>query len=268
MRVGIGGAAGRMGRAIARVALATPGVAIAAAVEHAGHPMLGRDIGEAAGAAHVGVAISSDLARAIQSVDVWIDFSSPAGSVAAAESAATRAVAVVIGTTGLTAEERQAIVRAAERSPVVLSANMSVGVNVLAELCGRAAQLLGPGFAPEIVEIHHGEKKDAPSGTALLLGEAVCFASGRSLAGDAVYGRHGAVGARPPREIGLHALRGGDVVGDHTVFFLGPGERIELAHRASSRETFAHGAVRAAVWVAGRPPSLYDMRDVLGLTRS
>src|SRR5262249_27745828 len=138
---------------------------------------------------------------------------------------------------------------------------------VLAELCGRAAELLGPGFAPEIVEIHHGEKKDAPSGTALLLAEAICARTGRTLAEHALYGRRGAVGARPQHEIGLHAVRGGDVIGDHTVFLLGPGERIELSHRASSRDTFAHGAVRAVRWVVGRPPGLYDMRDVLGLAK-
>ncbi len=178
---------------------------------------------------------------------------------------AARGIAAVIGSTGFTAEARARVAAAARKVPVVLSPNMSVGVNVLFALVEQAARALGDAYDVEIVEMHHKGKKDAPSGTAVRLAEVAAAALGRDPGKDLAYARHGMIGERPPRQIGVQALRGGDVVGDHTVFFAGLGERLELTHRAASREQFARGALRAAAWVVGRPPGLYDMRHVLGL---
>jgi 4-hydroxy-tetrahydrodipicolinate reductase len=196
---------------------------------------------------------------------VWIDFSSAATTAANARAAVAAGAALVVGTTGLGASDKEAVAEAARSVPVVLSPNFSVGVNVLLKLVADATRALGPGYDLEIVEAHHRQKRDAPSGTALRLAEALAEASGRDLAATARYERHGDVGPRTQPEIGLQTVRGGDVVGDHTVHFLGLGERIEITHRASSRDTFARGSVRAALWLATRPPGLYDMRDVLGL---
>jgi 4-hydroxy-tetrahydrodipicolinate reductase len=196
---------------------------------------------------------------------VWIDFSVPSASVENVKAAAAAGAAMVIGTTGISASDKTAIAAAAKTIPVVLAPNMSMGVNVMLKLIADAARLLGPAYDIEIVETHHRAKRDAPSGTALRLAEAVAEASGRDLAKTARYERHGDIGPRTAEEIGIQTLRGGDVFGDHTVFFLGQGDRIEITHRASSRDTFAHGAVRAALWLAGKPAGLFDMRDVLGL---
>jgi 4-hydroxy-tetrahydrodipicolinate reductase len=198
---------------------------------------------------------------------VWIDFSSPAATAANAAAAAERGAALVVGTTGVDAQGKQALTAAAARVPVVFAPNTSVGITVLLQLVAEAARLLGPGYDMEIVEAHHRMKRDAPSGTALRLAEALAEATGRDLGREARYTRQGDVGPRTGTEIGIQTIRGGDVVGDHTVFFLGDGERIEVTHRASTRDTFARGAVRAALWTAGRAPGLYDMRDVLGLPR-
>ena len=196
-----------------------------------------------------------------------IDFTIPAATAALAERAAEAGVALVVGTTGLGAGERRALERAAARIAIVQSPNMSVGVNVLFNLIAAAARALGDGFDLEIVEAHHRQKRDAPSGTALRMAEVLAEATGRDLGAVGVYGRHGEIGARTPSEIGVMTLRGGDVPGEHTAYFFGLGERIEITHRASSRETFARGAVRAALWLAGLSPRLYDMQDVLGLRR-
>jgi len=264
------GAAGKMGRAILNVLAQTPGVVLAAAVERAGHEALGSDSGRGAGLPDNQVPLTADLAAALAAADVVIDFTTPASTVHTAELAAAARVALVVGTTGLGPDERRLLGRAAATIPVVLSPNMSAGVNVLFRLVELCAAALGDGFDVEIVEAHHRMKRDAPSGTALRLAEGVAAALGRDLDAVGTYGRRGQVGARPAAEIAVHTVRGGDVIGDHTVHFLGDGERIELTHRASSRETFARGAVRAALWVAGagaagRAPGLYDMRDVLGL---
>ena len=197
--------------------------------------------------------------------DVWIDFTVPAATVAYADAAVAAGAALVIGTTGLGPEQRADIDRAAKRVPIVLAANYSIGVNVMLKLVADAAQTLGSAYDLEIVEMHHRATRDAPSGTALRLAEALAEATGRDLATDARYDRHGDVGPRPPSQIGIQTLRGGDVVGDHTVHFLGASDRLEITHRASSRDTFAQGAVRAALWLAGRPAGLYDMSAVLGL---
>jgi 4-hydroxy-tetrahydrodipicolinate reductase len=264
-RIAVAGASGRMGRSIIRALADADGAQLVAAVERHGHADLGKDSGELAGIGKNEIPITHDAAAALAKAEVWVDFTAPEAAAHAAEVAAQHKVALVIGTTGLAEGHRAAIERATKQVPAVVSSNMSVGVNVLIKLLVEAARALGPGFDPEIVELHHRGKKDAPSGTAIMMASALAQAMGRSLKTDAVYGRQGQIGARGERELGVLAVRGGDVVGDHTVYFLGQGERVELSHRATSRETFAHGAVRAALWIKGRAAGLYDMQDVLGM---
>lgn len=264
--VAVLGAAGRMGAAIIRILRQTPGLTLAAAVEHPASARIGQDAGQVAGGEASGVKIRADLPAAGVAA-VWIDFSSPAVTAATATTAAERGAALVVGTTGVGPDGKQALAEAARRVPVVFAPNTSVGVTVMLALVADAARLLGPGYDLEIVETHHRLKRDAPSGTALRLAEALADATGRDLARDARTERSGEVGPRTQAEIGIQSLRGGDVVGDHTVFFLGDGERIEIAHRASHRDTFARGAIRAALWVRHQPPGLYDMRDVLSLPK-
>jgi 4-hydroxy-tetrahydrodipicolinate reductase len=226
-----------------------------------------RDAGEAAGLPRIGVPVADDLRPLLDAVqaDVVVDFTSHEASVRNTEVAAAHGVAMVIGSTGISADDRAHIRQGAARIPVVLSPNMSVGVNVMFALVEQAARVLGDSCDVEIVEMHHGRKKDAPSGTAVRLAEVAAEALHRDATRDVVYARHGMIGERTPREIGVMALRGGDVVGEHTVYFAGQGERLEITHRATSRDQFARGALRAALWVKGRPPGLYDMHDVLGL---
>jgi 4-hydroxy-tetrahydrodipicolinate reductase len=269
MRIAVLGADGRMGRALVRAVVEAGAGAgetakLTAATERDGSPALGHDAGVVASGQKLGVAIAAGV-PATGAADVWIDFTVPAATVASCEAAVAAGAALVIGTTGLAPEQRAAVERAATRVPVVFAANYSVGINLMLALVADAARTLGPGYDLEIVETHHRAKRDAPSGTALRLAEALAEATGRDLAKEARYDRHGEIGPRPATQIGVQTLRGGDVVGDHTVFFLGTGERLEITHRASSRDTFAQGAVRAALWLAGRAPGLYDMRAVLGL---
>ena len=263
------GAAGRMGQAIARLVAggSIPGLELAAAVDRADSPLIGQDAGTAAGAKALGVKISGDLAAALAAgADVAVDFSFHAASSAAALQMAAAGIPWVVGTTGLDDAEKAAIARAAAKIPVVLAANMSLGVNLLFVLVEQAARALkGRGYDCEILERHHRRKKDAPSGTALFLGEAVANGYGWNLKETAVDGRSGLPGERPEKEIGFLAIRGGDIVGDHTVLFAADGECVEISHRATSRDTLALGALRAAAWLPGRPPALYGMRDVLGL---
>ena len=261
-RIAVLGAAGRMGRAIVRALADEPAARLVAAVDRPGAPEVGQDVGTLAGLSPASVALSDRLPRASEA-DVWIDFSAAAAAVEHAQAAADAGARLVLGTTGLQVGERERVAAAAQRIALVLSPNMSVGINLLLRLVADAARALGPGYDIEVLEAHHRQKRDAPSGTALRLAEALAEATGRDLAQTARYARQGDVGPRTSSEIGLQTLRGGDVVGDHTVFFFGLGERIEITHRASSRETFARGAVRAAIWLPGRPPGLYDMRDVL-----
>ena len=260
-KVLIVGAGGRMGLAMARLIAqrAVPGLELVAAVDRAGAPLLGQDAGVAAGV--------PDLAAALAArPDVAVDFSSPAATAATAAQVAAAGVPWVVGTTGLGDTEKAAIAQAARKIPVVLSANMSLGVNLLYALVAQAARALaGLRYDCEIVERHHRRKKDAPSGTALYLGEAAAQGFGWNLKDVAVDGRSGIPGERPEKEIGFHAVRGGDVVGDHAVLFAADGECLELSHRATSRDTLALGALRAAAWLPGRAPALYGMRDVLGL---
>lgn len=258
------GAAGRMGRALLLAATAESDLRLRAAVVRAGHPLVGQDAGSVVGLA-LGVTTTSDLDAALAEAGVAIEFTGPEGCAEAARAAAAAGVPLISGTTGLDAGARAALAEAARHIPVLHAANMSVGVSVLTALVEQAARALGPGFDVEIAELHHRHKRDAPSGTALRLGEAVAEGRGQHLADHAIHAREGQTGPRPAGGIGFAVLRGGEVVGEHTVHFLGDGERLELAHRAESRNNFAQGALRAARWLPGQPPGLYGMRDVLGL---
>jgi len=262
LNIAISGAAGRMGRTLVRLAAADPELALAAALERADHPDLGRDAGELAGADRLGVSIASSLEGDIAAL---IDFSTADAMGDRLALAVARRAAFVVGTTGLDAHAGAALEKAAESVPVLAAPNMSVGVNLLFGLVGDVARRLGKTYDVEIVETHHRFKADAPSGTALRLAERLADALGRDLSRDAVHGRQGRPGPRGAREIGLHAVRAGDVVGDHTVIFASLGERVEITHRAHSRDAFALGALRAAKFLAGKPPGRYEMAEVLGL---
>jgi len=259
------GAAGRMGRLLVALARDDPRLRVAGAIEAPAHPAVGRDAGELAGGAPLGIRVGDDLARSCAREHVVLDFTMPAATLAHVRVAAERGAGLVVGTTGFSAEQRGELLALAARTRTVFAPNMSVGVTVLTELVAAAARLLDASFEAEVVEIHHHAKKDAPSGTALALAQTVATARGLDFTQSAVLAREGLVGARRPEEIGVVALRAGDAVGDHTVVFGGLGERIELTHRAQSRDGLARGALRAALWVADRPPGVYSMRDVLGL---
>ena len=260
------GAAGRMGRLIVNLIRDDPAATLAGAVEAEGHPGAGRDAGEVAGGAPLGVAIATDYAAVAAPDTVTLDFTIADAALDHLRTAVAKRAGIVIGTTGFSEAESREARALAEKTRAIIAANMSVGVNVLLQLVADAARLLGPAFDPEISEIHHRMKVDAPSGTALALARAVAAASGRDLERSRVSARDGMTGKRRDDELGVMALRGGDVVGDHTVFFLGHGERVELTHRAQSRECLARGAVRAGIWLAAQSkPGLYSMADVLGL---
>lgn len=261
----VGGAAGRMGTRVIACLADAPDLRLVAALEAPGHPSLGRDAGEAAGAGRAGVALTADAAAALAADRVLVEFAVPAASLAHLRLVAEAGGRAVIGTTGFSPAEREEIARLARRVPVLLSPNMSVGVNVAFRLLATMARALGDDYDVEITELHHRFKKDAPSGTALRMAEIIAEALGRDPGKVLVHGRQGLPGERPRPEIGVLSLRAGDVVGDHTVTFGTLGERLELTHRAHSRDTFARGALRAARWLAGRPPGLYSMQDVLGL---
>jgi 4-hydroxy-tetrahydrodipicolinate reductase len=265
VRVVVMGASGRMGARLVALATEMPGLAIGAAVERADHPSLGRDAGEAAGAGSIGVAIGGDIRAALSAGDVVIDFTTPAATLALLPRAVEAKIALVIGTTGLDPAGVEAIRSASLRIPIVFAPNMSLGMNVMFKVVADVARALGAGYDMEIIEAHHRQKKDAPSGSALALGRVLADAVQKRLDEVAVFSRHGDIGPRSPHEIGIQTIRAGDIVGDHTVLFGGLGERLEITHRASSRDTFARGALRAAQWLSGRPPGLYDMQDVLGL---
>jgi 4-hydroxy-tetrahydrodipicolinate reductase len=254
-----------MGQALTRVIAETPGCAVAGAIEAEGSPHVGRDAGEIAGLAPLGIAITDDPLPVFAHIDGVLDFTTPASTVAFAGLSAQARIVHVIGTTGLSAANEAKIEAAARHATIVKAGNMSQGVNLLAALAARVAEALGPEFDIEILEMHHRHKRDAPSGTSLLLGRAMAGARGVSLDERGVRTRDGDVGPRREGDIGFAALRGGDVVGEHRVIFAGPGERIELAHVATDRGIFARGAVKAALWARGRTPGLYAMMDVLGL---
>jgi 4-hydroxy-tetrahydrodipicolinate reductase len=264
MKIAVLGAGGRMGQALTAVLAHTPGCAIAGGIEAKGSPFVGRDIGEVAGLGPVGVAITDDPLPVFAQVDGVLDFTTPASTLAFAALSAQARLVHVIGTTGLSPADEAKIEAAARHATIVKAGNMSLGVNLLAALTARVAAALGPEFDIEILEMHHRHKRDAPSGTSLMLGRAAAEARGVSLKDRGVWTRDGDVGPRRDGDIGFAALRGGDVVGEHRVIFAGPGERIELAHIATDRGIFARGAVKAALWARGRSPGLYSMQDVLG----
>ena len=264
IRVVVTGAAGRMGMKIVRLVRVTEGMSLVGAVERPGGPV-GQDVGVLAGAGPAGILVVDELATALDGADVAIDFTTHEASARHAETCAERGVPLVVGSTGFTPEAKARVAAAARRIPILLAPNMSVGVTVLFDLVRQAANMLGDAYDVEIVELHHKKKRDAPSGTAVRLGEVAAEALGRDPKDALAFARHGITGERPPWQIGVQTLRGGDVVGEHTVFFCGEGERLELTHRATSREQFAHGAIRAARWIVGKPAGLYDMADVLGL---
>ena len=264
IRTVITGVTGRMGTTLLRLARDAEGVELVGATDRKGSAYVGLDAGLALRLGTLGVPVSDSLETALERAQVVIDFTSAEASLAHARLCATRGVALVVGSTGFSGEARAEIGALAQKIPVVMSPNMSVGVNVMIQVAAQLAQVLGSDFDVEVLEAHHRMKKDAPSGTALRLAERIARAMGRTPR-DLNFARHGQIGERPAKEIGVQTLRGGDVVGEHTVYFFGEGERIELTHRATSRDQFARGALRAATWVVNRKPGLYDMADVLGL---
>jgi 4-hydroxy-tetrahydrodipicolinate reductase len=265
LRIAITGAAGRMGRHLVQAAHAADGCSITAALEHPGNNLLGSDAGELAGIGRIDVSLVDSIDKLADRFDTLIDFTRPEASLANLEFCAAHGKQHVIGTTGFSDEQRARIHAAAARTGIVFAPNMSVGVNLCFKLLDIAARVLGNEVDIEIIEAHHRHKVDAPSGTAVRMGEVVANALGRDLKTCAVYGREGITGERDRGTIGFETIRAGDIVGDHTVLFADIGERVEITHKASSRMTFANGAVRAALWLQGRPHGLYDMQDVLGL---
>jgi 4-hydroxy-tetrahydrodipicolinate reductase len=266
MRLIVAGAGGRMGRTLVKAITEIDGVTLVGAVDAPGSAVIGRDAGEFAGVGANGVLVATDVELLLAKADGLIDFTIPAATIALAEIAAKRGLVHVIGTTGLSAENDKLIAIAAQRSAIVKSGNMSLGVNLVAALVRRVAKALDEEFDIEIVEMHHNKKIDAPSGTALMFGRAAAEGRGITLEQHSERGRDGHTGARERGAIGFASLRGGTVVGDHTVTFAGPAERIELVHKAEDRMIFARGAVKAALWARGKKPGLYSMADVLGLS--
>ena len=269
MKIGIVGAAGRMGRMVVAEVLSTDGAELAGGTEQPGSDWIGQDVaalaGMGAGAEAVGLTVGDDAGALFQASDGVIDFTQPAATAEHAGLAGENGRALIVGTTGLEAEHMDALGKAAKKAVVVQAANMSVGVNLLLGLTEQVAGALGDDYDIEIFEMHHRHKVDAPSGTALALGQAAAAGRGVDLNRVSRRGRDGNTGPRNPGDIGFAVLRGGDVAGDHTVIFAGDGERIELTHKAGNRSVFARGAVLAALWTAGQKPGLYSMRDVLGL---
>ncbi|AEF55734.1 4-hydroxy-tetrahydrodipicolinate reductase [Marinomonas posidonica] len=265
MRVAVIGASGRMGKNLIMAISDMQGVSLGAAILKPGSSLLGADAGEIAGIGKLGVPAVASLEDCIDDFDVLIDFTTPALTLQNAAFCAQYAKAIVVGTTGLNDDEKVQLEGFAKQSPVVFAPNMSVGVNLTLKLLATAAEILGDDYDVEIVEAHHRHKVDSPSGTALRMGEVVADALGRDLKECAVYGREGQIGPRTQKEIGFETIRAGDVVGEHSVWFATEGERIEIVHKASSRMTFAKGAVRAASWLEGKQAGMYDMQDVLNL---
>ncbi|HPX60677.1 MAG TPA: 4-hydroxy-tetrahydrodipicolinate reductase [Deltaproteobacteria bacterium] len=265
IKIAVCGAAGRMGQRIINSILESEGVAVSGVLERPGHPLAGQDAGLVAGCGALGVNISDDLDSVVSGCDVLIDFTAPAVSLRNLEACSRHGKSIVIGSTGFTPEERERARQLSASVPAVLAPNMSVGVNVCFKILKDIARTLGDDFDVEIVEAHHRLKKDAPSGTAVRMGEVVAEALGRDYNKVANCHREGITGERTREEIGMQTIRGGDIIGEHTVYFIGMGERIELSHRAMTRDMFSRGAVRAAKWVAAQKPGLYDMQDVLGL---
>ncbi|KQN51196.1 4-hydroxy-tetrahydrodipicolinate reductase [Pseudomonas sp. Leaf48] len=264
-RIAVMGAAGRMGKTLIEAVQQAPGAGLTAAVDRPDSTLVGADAGELAAIGRIGVPLSGDLDRVVDEFDVLIDFTHPTVTLKNLAFCRKHGKSMIIGTTGFSVEEKQLLAQAGKDIPIVFAANFSVGVNLCLKLLDTAARVLGDDVDIEITEAHHRHKVDAPSGTAVRMGEVIADALGRDLKKVAVYGREGQTGARERETIGFATVRAGDIVGDHTVLFAADGERVEITHKASSRMTFAKGAVRAALWLDGREPGLYDMQDVLDL---
>jgi len=278
IRLAIAGAAGRMGCALIRTIAQTEGVVVSTAIEHDASPSLGLDAGLVAGCGEIGVPVLADLIdtehgnadkskvdRGKANFDLMVDFTAPAATLEHVQFCRNLGKAMVIGTTGIDAKGADLIGQAADDIPIVLAANTSVGVNLCVALLETASRVLGNLTDIEVIEAHHRHKVDAPSGTALLLAQAVAKPLGKDVVKDGVFSRHGHTGERKPGTIGFSTIRGGDIAGEHTVMFIGDGERIEITHRATDRKIFAIGAIKAVLWLAKRPPGLFNMQDVLGL---
>ena len=265
VRVAISGANGRMGVSLLSACQVSEAVVLGAALVRSGHSWAGKPVHDLLGASVQTVQVQDNLSHVVDDFDVLIDFTLPEASLTYLDACCAADKAAVIGTTGFSALQREQIERVAEQIPVVFAPNMSVGVNLSLKLLEMTAQVMGDEADIEIIEAHHRHKVDAPSGTALRMGEVVAHVLGRDLSQSAIYGREGHTGERNRKTIGFSTIRAGDIVGEHTVMFATEGERIEITHKASSRMTFANGAVRAAAWIKGRPKGLYDMQDVLGL---
>ncbi len=264
LKIAVMGAAGRMGCALVRAVCDSDGCQVAGAIEQPGAAAIGQDAGEVAGREAVGVTISDDPLAVIATVDAILDFTAPAATVAFAELTANARIVHIIGTTGFTDDQEHAIQAAGRHATIVKAGNMSLGVNLLVALARKGAEALGEDYDIEIVEMHHRHKVDAPSGTALMLGQAAALGRGIELSERSVRSRDGHTGPRRKGDIGFATLRGGSVVGDHTIIFAGDGERVEFSHRASDRAVFAQGAVKAALWAHGKGPGVFAMSDVLG----
>jgi 4-hydroxy-tetrahydrodipicolinate reductase len=267
VKVAVLGAAGRMGRAVLSCIYESSDLKLVGAVTEPGDALLGRDAGELVGAVSVGVPLTDERSQGLHAAQVAVDFTLPTVTEANLRACVDHGTALVVGTTGLEARQLKAMEKAAHEIPIVYARNMSVGVNVFTELVARAAKALGEGYDVEIAETHHRHKVDAPSGTALALGERIAAAQGRKLSDVAVYSRHGQTGPRVPGTIGFSVVRGGNVVGEHSVRFIGAEEEVEFCHKAADRKTFARGALRAARWAAAQAPGLYSMADVIGMSR-
>lgn len=266
VKIAVAGACGKMGSRIVALTGDYDGLTLGGAFERKGHANIGKDAGETSGVGAKGVKIVGTVQEALSTADLLIDFTMPEATLANLEVAAKMGKMMVIGTTGMKKDELDRVRELSKKIPCVMASNMSLGVNLLLKVLGDISRVLGDAYDVEIVETHHRLKKDAPSGTAIMMAKAIADAMGRDLEKDAVYERHGIIGERTRKEIGIQTLRAGDVVGDHTVIFGGLGERIEVTHKASSRDTFARGALKAAMWLNNnRPAGLYDMQDVLGL---
>jgi 4-hydroxy-tetrahydrodipicolinate reductase len=265
IKVSIMGVAGRMGRSIFHILNAEDDILIVGATEISGHPEIGNDIGLISGEGELGVRISDTVEQSSADADVIVDFTTPSSTLANAKYAASNGKAIIIGTTGFTEEEKKELSKLSENFPCVFSPNMSIGVNVMFEATKKLAEILGDDYDVEIIEAHHKHKVDAPSGTALRLGEAAAEGLGRDFNKVVRFERYGAIGERKEQEIGIQTIRAGDIVGEHTVIFCGAEERIELTHRAMSRDNFAKGVVRAVKWIPGKSAGIYTMKQVLGI---
>jgi len=265
LKVAVTGAGGRMGTTIIQGIKASESITLTGALEREGSSLAGKDAGEHAGCGNLGVAITTERDKAFSDAEVIIDFSAPEASLRTLEDAENMKKALVLGTTGFSLSQREKVRELGQKIRLVMAPNMSVGVNLLWKVVADISPVLAADYDIEIIESHHRHKKDAPSGTALRIAEVVAASLSRNLEKVAVYERKGIVGERKREDIGIQSIRGGDIVGDHTILYAGPGERLEITHKASSRETFAHGALVAALWLRGKDAGMYDMQDVLGL---